>query len=284
MDGGATTKKTLTLDMKNWIENLIAFIRFVVFGRLPKAINQTTNTDLPPDLVLDGNANSEQDLISDSKPTVAEEIISYMEEKGYFIDRNPGNGNVIYLSGLRDAYGLPSENKIDEWDDLRLIIKFSPGGRPMLDFWQAASTEPGTISRKSAAAKKLGGVATVVPGQYKAWKMGYHKHNVDHPALVQCANIVIWRDSNTNESFDGGDMMFEGVYGINQHSTRPGFSGPRVGAWSAGCLVGKDFGQHLDFINRLKQWDCYKENPDCVFWTTIIPGKSLWKEESPVSV
>lgn len=281
--------------MKNLIERLITFFRFVFRGKLPKPNKPVPNPDWQPGIIVDNEikvgqlntyaAGTQQVLAPSPKPTdLPSRIVDYMYEKVYYVNRNPNEGNIIYISGMRDLFAFWQENKIDEWDDLRMIVKFGEDGVPCIDFWQAASTEPGTISRKSAAAKKLGGVATVVPGQYKAWKIGYHKHNVDHPALVQCANIVIWRDSNTNESFDGGDMMFEGVYGINQHSRRPGFSGPRVGAWSAGCLVGKDFGQHLDFINRLKQWDCYKENQDCVFWTTVIPGKSLWKEESPLSV
>jgi len=296
--------------MKKLIENFIAFLRFIFKGKMPNkpVVNPEWDTKEAA-----ASIRPEQTFVSDDKykigglatladgttqvfaptpsgsiiqvplplPDMARQIVLYMEQKGYFIDRNPNNGNIVYLSEMRDAFGVPKDG-IDEWDDIRLILKFD-GDIPYIDFFQSASTEPGSISRKSAAAKKLGGVATVVPGQYKAWKFGYHKHNHDHPALVQCANITIWRDRNENARFDN-EMMFEGVYGINQHSTKPGFSGPRVGAWSAGCLVGKNFEQHLEFLDRLKQWDCYKANPNCVFYTTIIPGKALWKEESPLSV
>jgi hypothetical protein len=200
-----------------------------------------------------------------------------MYKKGYNVDMSPENGNIVYISGLRDVSGFAHENRVDEWDDLRLIVKFNEYCEPYIDFWQAASTEPGTISRKSLAAKKLGGVATVVPGQYKAWKMGYHKHDHDHPALVQCANIIIWRDADENATFEN-EKMFEGIYHINQHSTKPGFSGPRVGAWSAGCLVGKDFAQHLRFIGKLRSWMPYQHDIDFVFTATIIPGKALFND------
>lgn len=277
--------------MKNLIKRLIDFLRFIFRGKLPKENKPTPNPDWQPGIITEdeikiGQLNTHADgsqhvLAEPSKPVdLATRIVEYMQEKGYYVNRNPNEGNIVYVSGMRDLFAFRQENKIDEWDDLRIIVKFGEDGAPCLDFWQAASTEPGTISRKSEAAKRLGGVATVVPGQYKAWRLGYHKHNFDHPALVQCANVVIWRDGNSSESFDGGDLMFEGVYGINQHSTKPGFSGPRVGAWSAGCLVAKDFGQHLEFLERLKQWECYKDNQDFVFWTTIIPGKALFNDKN----
>lgn len=273
--------------MKNWINKFIAFLRFVFRGKLsvhkPTIVSDTeyktgglfTDQDGSDKVVVKDDSGAVIPIM-ETQPGLARRIIDYMYKKGYNVDMSPENGNIVYISGLRDAFGFPHENKVDEWDDLRLIIKFNESG-PYIDFWQAASCEPGTISRKSAAAKKLGGVATVVPGQYKAWKMGYHKHDHDHPALVQCANIVIWRDANENASFDN-EMMFEGIYGINQHSTKPGFSGPRVGAWSAGCLVGKDFAQHLQFIDKVKQWKAYRDNPDFVFTATIIPGKALFND------
>lgn len=273
--------------MKNWINNLIAFFRFIFKSKMPN--RPVVNQDWDPRLVFSDEHDSLV-VVGATSPEnrdlpgelLARRIVAYMEKMGYYIDRNPSNGNIVYISEMRDYFGVPKD-EIDEWDDTRNILRFHADGRPYIDFFQSASTEPGSISRTSAAAKKLGGVATVVPGQYKAWKFGYHKHNHDHPALVQCANITIWRDRNENARFDN-EMMFSGVYGINQHSTKPGFSGPRIGLWSAGCLVGKNFEQHLEFLDRLKQWECYKANPECVFYTTIIPGKALWKEESPLSV
>lgn len=280
--------------MKNLIKRLIDFLRFAFRGKLPKPNKPVPNPDWQPGIIAEdeikvGQLNTHADgsqhvLAGISKPVdLATRIVEYMQEKGYYVNRNPNEGNIVYVSEMRGLFAFRQENKVDEWDDLRIIVKFGEDGVPCLDFWQAASTEPGAISRKSAAAKKLGGVATVMPGQYKAWKMGFHKHDIGHPALVQCANVTIWRDSNENARFDN-DMIFSGVYGINQHSTRPGFSGPRVGEWSAGCLVGKNFEMHLEFLERLKKWESYKENPECVFYSTIIPGKALWKEESPMSV
>lgn len=278
--------------MKIWIK-IIAFLRFIFKGEIPN--KPVPNPDWQPGIITENEVkigalytakDGVQTIVGNNEPTpfdFIDRIVAYMQEKGYYINRNPNEGNIVYISGMYDLFAFRQENKVDEWDDLRIIVKFGEDGVPCLDFWQAASTEPGAISRKSAAAKKLGGVATVMPGQYKAWKMGFHKHDIGHPALVQCANVTIWRDSNENARFDN-DMIFSGVYGINQHSTRPGFSGPRVGEWSAGCLVGKNFEMHLEFLERLKEWESYKENPECVFYSTIIPGKALWKEESPMSV
>lgn len=294
-DGEANTKQIFYLNMSNWIKQFIAFLRFVFTGKVPKAPQPTVICDDEYKVgglftfedgttqvvgeVQDNTFPETAQIVSreeHDKSVLAERIVNYMFKKNYFVDTNPENGNIVYVSGMHDMFAFRQENKVDEWDDMRLIVKFNHDGVPMIDFWQAASCEPGTISRKSAAAKKLGGVATVMPGQYKAWKMGFHKHDFDHPALIQCADVVIWRDANQNEIFD--DMVFKGIYGINQHSTKPGFSGPKVGVWSAGCLVGKDFAQHLQFIAKLKDWKVCKDDSDHVFTTTIIPGKSLFNE------
>lgn len=262
--------------MKNWINNLIAFLRFIFKSKLPVVPQPPEPIVVAPGPVVQPPEPAIVLPGEDERPgrLIADWIVNYMEKKNYFIDRNPKNGNIVYISESRDYFEINPESA-DEWDDQRIIVKFREDGKPYIDFSQSASTEPGTISRQSAVAKKLGGVATVVPGQYKAWKMGFHKHNFDHPALVQCANITIWRDRNENARFDN-EMMFSGVYGINQHSTKPGFSGPRIGLWSAGCLVGKNFEQHLEFLDRLKQWECYQKDNGCVFHTTIIPAKALY--------
>ena len=206
-------------------------------------------------------------------------VVGYMKAKEYKIDTNPDNGNIVYVSGYSLDY-LPNSNDPDGWNDLRMIIKFDlldnvdTAPQPYIAFVQKASTSPGALSSKSAGARLIGGVANVVPGQYESWRLGYHKKNMGHPALVQCAPVEIWRDSNIDNS-DKNEMRFWGMFGINQHSTKPDFDGARVGAWSAGCLVGQDFKKHLEFLEELKKWDVFKKDNNTKFVTTVIDGKEL---------
>lgn len=208
------------------------------------------------------------------EPTFAERIAFYMATKGYHLDTNPKNGNIVYVSGMTADFGQ-NEDRPDWWNDLRLILAFDEKGAPYIAFSQIASTAPGWISTTSDKAKLRGGVAHVCPGQYQAWIMGYHKGNKNHPALVQAADIKIWRDTNSDFSqFEEPEIW--GRFGINQHSTKVGYTGERVGKWSEGCLVGWNFEAHLEFIRMIKNWDSVKNDPDHILHTTVIDAKELF--------
>lgn len=191
--------------------------------------------------------------------SLPDKILDFMVWKGYKIDRY----NIVYLKN--DGYGNFDR---DAWNDLRMIIREDANAE--IVFQQQCSTEPGEISRMSANARKLGGVATIVPGQYKAWKIGFHKNDFDHPALVQCADVTIWRDSN-RDSYSEGEEHYTGMFGINQHSTKPGFTGKKVGPWSAGCLVAPEWEMHLKFMEEVEK----RFGKDKVITTTIIDSREL---------
>ena len=79
--------------------------------------------------------------------------------------------------------------------------------------------------------------------------MGFHKIKT-HPALVQSGEILVYRDANRDQKRTG-DPIYP-AYGINHHSTRPLFVGEKVGDWSYGCCVGRNWSKHLEFIELMK--------------------------------
>ena len=168
--------------MKKALQFIYAFFTFLIRGRMPSVPTQqevqppSPPVTKPPESLVIKKTPDDSLIIPEYSPggvslhaSTARHIIAYMEHKGYEIDRNWKNGNIVYISGMSDVFGR-QENRLDDWNDLRLIIQFDPMGEPRIDFFQMASVEPGAISRHSQVARRMGGVATIVPCQYKAWK------------------------------------------------------------------------------------------------------------------
>lgn len=258
------------------IQRLIATIA-TLFRKMPAVRRDDTDYTDYHAAVTPEIPEPEQAPLPEMTPSrrMAVIVTEYMKARSYWIDRNPNNGNIVYLTGMNPDFTL-NDNRTDEWNDLRCIVQFDERGIPDITFSAVATTAPGFLSIDSTAARRLGGAAMVSPGQYVAWIFGYHKGDRNHPALVQRRPITIRRDRN-NDGSDRNEMAYVGYFGINQHSTKPGFRGKKVGAWSAGCLVGKDFSKHMEFLGLVKGWQAVTESKelDYLYPTTIIEGKSL---------
>lgn len=208
----------------------------------------------------------------------AEKIIAYMVSKGYRISEAPGTLNIVYVEGVNE-YGLPNADRMDEWNDRRLLIERFQNG------WQcihnvAATTEPGRSATFSKSAAARGGVARIAFGQYRdAWRIGLHKSNKKHPALVQVRPVSVHRDAN-RDGIRNHDKIQTGLFGINQHGTL-GVKSTRVGNWSEGCLVGWDWTSHLQFMNLLNDDVRVQQNRNFEWDTTIINGDELYAFEVP---
>lgn len=199
-------------------------------------------------------------------------IIEYMMKMGYRVDRGRDEINIVYIEGCNDD-GAPNDDALDGWNDRRILFDFHQGD-PRLLLNVVATTEPGRLATFSAVARRRGGVARIAFGQYTAWRLRYHKTRL-HPALVQVTPLPVYRDTNR----DGqrvGDQVHRGMWGINQHSTRADYDGQRVANWSEGCLVGKYWGEHMEFIRILRTDARYVLTNRHVFTTTIIPVSALW--------
>lgn len=204
---------------------------------------------------------------------LASSIINYMRIKKYNVSEVPGTYNIVYIEGA-DKDGNPNADEIDKWNDRRIVITFTAENGWTIIHNEDATTEPG----REYTIKPINGraAARIAFGQYTAWAVG--KHQQQQTALVQVRAIPVHRDINRNGKRDKTDPIQRGVYGLNQHSTRRFFEGGLVGRFSAGCLVGRDYEAHLEFM-RIVQSDIrfVQDRNNFLFTTTLIDGDDFAK-------
>lgn len=193
-------------------------------------------------------------------------IIDAQVKLGMKVFTNPGELNIVYVEGC-DACGTPNADKMNKWNDLRIVYCHYEHERPKaLGAW-IATTEPGW--KYTAQPFSSAGAFRIAFGQYKAWKVGWHK---DHEALVQTGGEVTgYRDRN-KDGFRTGDSLSTGYFGINQHW---GYDMANVDGASAGCLVGQSKKGHREFMRIIKTDVRYKQNKDYIFWTAVLDGSRL---------
>jgi hypothetical protein len=218
--------------------------------------------------------------------TIARRVLRYMKANGYWIAQHPNMINIVYLEG-GDNKGQPNLDGDNEWNDRRLLIRIKPDGNPELLLNVRATTEP-TIAyaqsqvRKNRRDRTEPFAARIAFGQYKAWIMGFHHRfspRKKQPALQQVLPVLLHRDKDASGTRTRDDIMSLGVFGINQHSTRLGVDFPNPGSWSEGCLVGKDFAKHLEFLAALKTDIRYVKNTDYRFMSIVIDTSRLKREQ-----
>ena len=203
----------------------------------------------------------------DASVLLAKRVLRYMDSKKYWIARSPNMYNIVYVEGMNEE-GTNFSDPSNQWNDRRMVIRIQPGGQPELVHNFDATTEPGIPVRSKPHPL---GIARIAFGQYKSWKVGMHKNT--QVALRQSSNVRIHRDKDAN-GFRTGDKIFVGSdYGINQHSTT--IKTTVVGDWSAGCLVGREWGEHLAFLSTVKSDVRYTTNANYEFVTAVIPGDEL---------
>lgn len=182
-----------------------------------------------------------------------------------------GLPNIVYLEGANADF-TPNDDKPDQWNDRSLLIGVNQGDTKILLNAQATS-EPGLIAANSKAAEKLGGVARIAIGyHHEKWTGGFHKQNLQHPALVQCAPINVFRDKN-KDGKRTGDFYTDDVSGLNQHGTRRGMAPSVVGMFSLACLVRRYWEDHLTFMQILGA----SFLSDYKFSTTVVDYSRFWR-------
>lgn len=215
-------------------------------------------------------------LLLDSKMVVnfedgvASKIAKAMLDAGHYLSLNPSTFNIVYLEGVNQDWTL-NDNEIDRWNDLRVLLSFDAKGTPSVIRSYVATTGPGRYYTEKPMNKD--GCARIAFGQYKSWAMGLH--NGKQPALRQCATILVHRDLNKDGSRDG-DLLYIVPTSINQHSTSEKFEGETIGRHSAGCLVGKNYGNHLEYLDILKTDARFRDNAAYVFMSSILEGKKIF--------
>jgi hypothetical protein len=205
-------------------------------------------------------------------------IIKTQQKLGYKIFTNPGEINIVYVEGC-DLDGTLNNDKMNEWNDVRICYQFVNGTPEILGKWDA-TTEPGL--KYTLDPLNPDGAFRIAFGQYKAWVVGDHK---GHEALVQLwepgekldnglrvGELKGFRDKN-KDGFRTGDKTVVGTgWGVNQHW---GYDMSRVDGASAGCLVGQSKIGHREFIAIVKKDIRYVGDCGYVFWSTILDGSKL---------
>ncbi len=207
-------------------------------------------------------------------------IIAAMERHGAKIERKPGCVNITYIEGV-SADGTLNDDHRDQWNDRRIVIMFDEAGVPTIALNVACTTTPGYYYDVQHVIGGPQGAAMIAHGQQAAWTVGYHHQDPDHPALVQGGGpVTVYRDFDHSFRRQAGHTT-TGWYGINQHGTG-GRDGDldTIGFHSAGCLVGRVWQRHLDFMRLVRADPRYLADHAFVFPTTVMP--SSWLTEGAV--
>lgn len=204
-------------------------------------------------------------------------IVEYCLSKGYYLSPHEKAFNVIYLEGVSydkqsDTFTL-NDNKVDEWNDLRLLVGVREGMWKIIACY-VATTGPGRYYTDNPLNKD--GCARIQFGQYKAWIMGVH--NGSQPALQHCDAILVCRDLNKDGSREG-DKVYQSYGTVNHHSTKKKGTPRVVGKYSAGCMVGMEWDDHILFLAQLRTDWRYMANKNYKFIATICDGKEVFGDD-----
>lgn len=201
-------------------------------------------------------AEDAEQLFNAEKPPLSESGFSnqalrlalWMEANGLYVNRALGV-NTVYLEGV-SLDGTVNADRPDEWNDLCVWFKVAPHGLVSEMGRAVCTTEPGRHYTVNPLHPE--GCARLAFGQYKAWAAGMHQRR--QPALVQAAPLKVHRDTDRSMTRSKKDTVrvVSGA-GINQHTTGPGLAPSLVGPYSAGCLVKRDFREHMDWLEACSE-------------------------------
>jgi hypothetical protein len=186
---------------------------------------------------------------------------------------NPSYVHIFYREGVNPD-GTLNDNRRDLWNDLRMLVRFWPDGRPQVVFSCICTTEPGTYYDRDHVIGGPLGAALIALGQQSCWQVGtHHPGYAPHESLVQTGGPVrIYRDFDRSFRRQSGHIT-TGNYGINQHSTGGPDAGLNsIGKWSAGCLVAPRMSDHRQFMAQVKADKRFLNNHQHIFDTTVLPA------------
>lgn len=198
-------------------------------------------------------------------------IVRYCLDKGYQLASRTRERNIIYIEGL-DRYGRPNADRPNEWNDLRILLSFDENTAPYFpssNIPMLATTEPGDRYTYNPMTGK--GAFRIAFGEHKAaWHIDTHGNDA-HAALRQIGPITGYRDKNQDFQRTG-DALDTGLFTINQHGP---YTVATVGISSAGCLVGANMAEHLEFMQLLSLDPRYLADKYYRFNSIIIDGSDF---------
>ncbi|MDT7950288.1 MAG: hypothetical protein RQ966_02180 [Acetobacteraceae bacterium] len=202
-----------------------------------------------------------------SFPDFASRVVRAMQGRGDWLCRHPDALTIAYVEHT-EPDGTPSRAREDAFDDVRLLLRIRPAGRPAIVGCWEATTRSGRDATDDPVDEQ--GPPILDPGQYKARVMGRTAigTKLEQDALVQCLPLPVIRDAD-KDSTRHGDPADHGFFVIDQHGS---FDAPRdeVGGTSAGCLVGKSQAGHVAFIGALRTDPRFRANNAYRFMTSLL--------------
>ena len=174
-----------------------------------------------------------------------EQIEKAVKSKGY-VWFNGSKDFDVNIVGVRNmATGL----KITDLFDDCLTISYKENGQWKFYCW-TATTDPG--KRGMLEGKAKGGVARLVPGQYrKTYAVSMHAGK--YQAVCQrLGNVTVWRDGDRDLMYDEVKTA-TGMFGINIHRSNPKSESKYISNWSEGCQVFKKVKDFNEFMKICKK-------------------------------
>lgn len=177
-----------------------------------------------------------------------EQVESIVRKKGYeWYSNGDFNLNIVGARNLSTTNVVT--NKFDDF----ITVSYKENGKWVFKCWPA-TTDPGRKIMLNGNVKS-GGVARMVPGQYKgSHAIGLHQGKYE--ALRQVGEIWLYRDINNDLVYDTDKIVKSTNDGINIHCA--GEDSAIVDDWSWGCQVfkrKKDFKEFMRIVNKAaKLW------------------------------
>jgi hypothetical protein len=203
---------------------------------------------------------------------LAGRVAAALLRRGDWLCRHPGCVNLVYVEGM-DVAGRPIPRRPDAFDDLRLLLRIAPGGRPELAGAWEATTAAGRPAVEGPA--EPAGAPRLRPGQHRAWVVGRTAigTELEQDALVQVAPLAVTRDADRDHR-RAGDPAEADLYVLDQHG---GADAPRerVGGVGAGCLVGRSQQGHHAFMALLRGDARWRACAAHLFGTSILRAAEL---------
>lgn len=203
---------------------------------------------------------------------LAARLAAALARRGDWICRHPACVTIAYVEGL-ESRGRARERRPDGFDDLRLLLRIAPGGRPELAGVWDATADAGRPATDEPAEPE--GAPRLLPGQHKAWVIGRTAigTSLEQEALVQVSPLPVTRDAD-RDFRRAGDRREEGFFVLDQHG---GLDAPHdaVGGVGAGCLVGRRQAEHRLFMAALRGDARFRASHAYRFMTSLLTAEEF---------
>lgn len=200
--------------------------------------------------------------------SLAEKVVACCSERGYSLDKNTGEINLIGIEGINPD-GTPNQDAPNVFNDLIGCLIFE-NGQPKFKCLYVGTTEPGRYYTSNKLNNN--GVARLELGQQRCWQTGLHQGKYE--ALIQTgASVKVRRDGNKDFSREG-DVLDTGFFGVNIHH---GGNNPvnDIGRYSAGCQVIRSTTDFTELMQIVKSDPRWQANHAYIFKYTLLWGRWL---------